>query len=85
MSCGTPIITSNVSSLVEVTGDAGILVSPWNQSEIESGICKLLNNESLRNKFSKKGLKQASKFSYAQGAAQILDLYNNILKNKISF
>ena len=35
-------------------------------------------NESLRNKFSKKGLKQASKFSYAQGAAQILDLYNKV-------
>ena len=84
MSCGTPIITSNVSSLVEVTGDAGILVSPWNQSEIESGICNLLKNNGLRKKLISAGYKQASKYSYSKGAEQILDLYNNILKSKNS-
>ena len=84
MACGTPVITSNVSSLIEVAGEAGILVSPWDQSAIEGAICNLLKDNGLRKKLISAGYKQASKYSYSKGAEQILDLYNNILKSKNS-
>lgn len=50
MHCGTPVVTSNVSSLPEVVGDAAVMVDPYNVNEIADGIYKLLTDKKLRNK-----------------------------------
>ena len=76
MACGSPVITSQVSSLPEVVGNAAILVSPSDQKQIEDSILKLFNDENLRLKLIQKGLKQSSLYTFKRGAEQILELYN---------
>ncbi len=69
MACGTPVLTSNISSLPEVVGDAAYLVNPLNISEIETGIEELLKNpETYRTK----GLERAKLFSWEKSAKEIL-------------
>ncbi|HBZ5596736.1 Partial mannosyltransferase B [Klebsiella quasipneumoniae] len=55
MSCGTPVITSNVSSLPEISGDAAILVDPLNINEISDAMSSIINDNSLRNELIGKG------------------------------
>ena len=64
MACGTPVLTSNTTSLPEVAGDAALLVDPESIAEISSGIELLVNDEELRNSLSTKGLKQVQHFSW---------------------
>ena len=77
MSCGTPVITSNVSSMPEVTGDAGILVDPHSIVEIASAMEKINTNESLRAELAEKSLVQAKNFSWEKTAEL---LWNSIKK-----
>ena len=48
MNCGTPVIASNLTSIPEVVGDGGILINPYDISEISLAIGNLLSNENLR-------------------------------------
>lgn len=73
MKCGCPVITSNVSSLPEVAGDAALLVDPESVTEISRAIRKLLRNERLRKKLISNGFKQASKFSWEETAKETLE------------
>jgi glycosyltransferase involved in cell wall biosynthesis len=68
-------VTSNVSSLPEVAGNAGILVDPYSVEDITHGIKK-----ALRNKISltQKGLKQADKYSWAKTARETLKVYKEL-------
>jgi len=72
MACGTPVVTSNLSSLPEVAGDAGVLVDPIDVSSISSGINFALNN---RMSLIKKGIQQAQKFTWERAAKQVLEVY----------
>jgi glycosyltransferase involved in cell wall biosynthesis len=80
MACGAPVITSNVSSLPEVVGDAAVLVNPLNSEEIAEAIQKVLSDESLRRELRQKGLARASKFSWKNAAKETLMVYQSILR-----
>ncbi len=75
MACGTPVVTSNVSSLPEVVGDAAVLVNPENVFDIARGIREALLNEPLRAELICRGKIQAARFSWDRTARAVLDIY----------
>ena len=77
MACGTPVITSNVSSLPEVAGDAAVLVDPDNADAIACAIKNILKNEELRKSLISKGPEQARKFSWKKCAKETLKVYES--------
>lgn len=83
MASGTPVITSNVSSLPEVVGDSAVLVNPENVFEIARGIREALTNESLRETLVRRGHQQARKFSWEATARQVLDVYREFAGPKL--
>jgi glycosyltransferase involved in cell wall biosynthesis len=78
MACGTPTIVANVSSLPEVVGDAGILVSPEHTEGWTVAMWRLLTDDSLHQELSEKGLKRAKLFSWEKAAGEALDLYRRL-------
>ena len=64
MRCGAPVITSNCSSLPEITGEVAELVNPRSEHELELALQKLLSDETLRSKYASKGIVQSLKFSW---------------------
>lgn len=80
MACGTPVVTSNVSSLVEVAGDAALLVDPLSIPEITAALARLLTDETLRPELVGRGLHQASLFTWDKAAAQLRGLYSQLLE-----
>lgn len=70
MACGTPVITSNLASLPEITGDAAILINPHDTSAITSAMVDISRDRELRSQLSKLGIKQAQKFSWAKTGAE---------------
>ena len=75
MASGTPVVTSNLSSLPEVVGDAAVLVNPENVFEIARGIREVLTNDSLREALVGRGHEQTRKFSWESTARQVLEVY----------
>jgi glycosyltransferase involved in cell wall biosynthesis len=75
MACGTPVVTSNVSSLPEVVGDAAVLVNPENVFDIARGIRDVLLDEELRARLIRRGRVQAARFSWSRTAIQVLEIY----------
>lgn len=64
MACGTPVITSNVASLPEITGEAAILINPYHTGEITAAMVAITEDSFMRSQLSQLGLKQAQKFSW---------------------
>ncbi|HCW54281.1 MAG TPA: glycosyltransferase family 1 protein [Clostridium sp.] len=83
MSCKAPVITSNISSIPEVTGDAAILINPAKDDELESSIVTLLNSDSLKSQYSEKGYKRSLEFSWENTAKKTLEVYAEIISSKI--
>jgi glycosyltransferase involved in cell wall biosynthesis len=79
MACGTPVITSNTTSLPEVVGEAAILVNPYSTEEIGQAIEKIVDNHSLRQELITKGLKKAKKFSWEDAAKKTIEVYKEVL------
>lgn len=79
MACGTPVITSNISSMPEVVGDAALLVEPKNTDEITKSLIEIVKRKNLRNALKKKGLDRVKNFSWRKFAAETLNLIS-ILK-----
>src|SRR4030043_1265355 len=75
MSCGLPVIAVETSSLKEVIGDAGILVTADDESKLENQILRILENETLREELQSKSLVQAKKFKWEETAKKTLDIY----------
>lgn len=78
LGCGTPVITSNISSLPEVVGDAGILVNPYQREEITAAMVAMLKDQQLRSRLSVLALERADQFSWAktgEATAEILLSY----------
>jgi glycosyltransferase involved in cell wall biosynthesis len=82
MACGTPVVTSNVSSLPEVVGDAAIKVSPDNVFEIARALRDVLLNPDLRQQLIARGFEQAHKFSWERTARQVLDTYFEVVRTQ---
>ena len=78
MACGTPVITSNLSSLPEVTGDAAFLVDPYSVSAIADAMTAIATDSTLRSQLRQKGLARSAQFSWAKTGketAQVLQQF----------
>jgi glycosyltransferase involved in cell wall biosynthesis len=80
MGCRTPVITSNVSSLPEVAGDAAILVTPTDVEAIAHAIEHLLTHREDRQALIEKGVRQAATFTWEKSARHLISLYQQVLQ-----
>jgi glycosyltransferase involved in cell wall biosynthesis len=80
MACGTPVLTSNVSSLPEVAGDAAVLVDPQSVEAIASGIQRLASDSELRTTLRAKGLARAEGYRWERTARETLEIYKAALR-----
>lgn len=78
MSCGTPVITSNLSSIPEVVQDAGFLIDPYSEIELMNALLSLLNDSDLQQKLSSLSLKRANEFSWQETARKTLEVYKKV-------
>jgi glycosyltransferase involved in cell wall biosynthesis len=78
MACGVPVITSNVSAMPEVAGDAAILVEPNNIKDLAAAIERVLGDNALRDNLIEKGLRRSKLFSWKRAACDTLDLYRKV-------
>ncbi len=76
---GVPVVTSNVSSLPEVVGDAGLLVDPKNIDELTSSIDSILADPVLAKSLVEKGLARVKNYSWSKMAEQTLAIYKEVL------
>src|SRR5260221_5714354 len=79
MACGVPVLTSNVSSLGEVAGDAALLVDPLSTEQITAALSRLLTDEGLRADLVTRGHTQAKRFSWDKAAQQLQQVYADVL------
>jgi glycosyltransferase involved in cell wall biosynthesis len=79
MACGTPVIVSNVSSLPEVVGDAGIQVEPKNVAGWTGAMRNVLEDDTLRTTLRNRGLEQAKQFSWEKCARETHKVYEKCL------
>jgi glycosyltransferase involved in cell wall biosynthesis len=82
MAHGTPVVTSNTSSLPEVVGNAAVLVNPENVFEIMRALHRVLLDQSLRDKLKERGYEQAKRFSWDASARQILRVYHEVAEKQ---
>ena len=82
MATGTPVVTTNVSSLPEVVGDAAMIVNPENVFDVARGIREVLLDEPLRDRLIRRGYEQLSYFSWQRTAEQVLDVYREVAAAK---
>jgi glycosyltransferase involved in cell wall biosynthesis len=80
MACGTPVITSNVSSLPEVAGGAALLVDPYDPASIAEAITRAVTDEGLREELSRRGLARAREFSWEQSVSAVHRIYMEVLE-----
>ena len=79
MACGTPVVTSNVSSLPEVAGDAALMVSPGDVDGLRQALEQLLTDSRLRTEMAMRGLARARAFTWERTAAGHLAVYRQVL------
>ena len=79
MNLGTPVITSNVSSLPEVVDSAAITINPQDFIELAEAIFKVLSNDDLRKQLILDGRARAQRFSWEKTAKQTLEAYYSLL------
>jgi glycosyltransferase involved in cell wall biosynthesis len=79
LACGIPTVTSNVSSLPEVAGDAALTVDPGNVGELASAMALLIEDESLRARLAHESLRQAAKFTWTKTANMTREAYHDAL------
>ncbi len=75
MACGTPVVTSTVSSLPEVAGDAALLVDPYDVQALAGALRHLLDDSALRETLIARGVRQAAFFTWERAATQLLAVY----------
>jgi glycosyltransferase involved in cell wall biosynthesis len=78
MASGTPVVTSNVSSLPEVVGDAAVLVNPYDVDAIVDGLRRVLTDPVLAADMSRKGIERAREFSWERSVAKTWAVYQTI-------
>lgn len=82
MSCGTPVISSNITSMPEVVDDAGILINPFSVDEIANAMIRMNEEHCLRGNLSEKSLIQAKKFSWQKTADLLWDSIQKTFKKQ---
>ncbi len=84
MAHGTPVVTSNTSSLPEVAGNAALLVNPENVFEIQRGLQRALLDPALRAQMKQRGYEQAQRFSWTASVSRILEIYREVAGARVS-
>ncbi|MBN2369728.1 MAG: glycosyltransferase family 4 protein [Vicinamibacteria bacterium] len=79
MACGTPVVTSRISSLPEVVGDAALLVDPYDVKDIATALARVLSDQDLRKTLIAKGRARACIFSWQRSVQAILSIYMTLL------
>jgi len=82
MACGCPVVSSNISSLPEVVGEAGIMISPNDPKLWATAIEKISNNHNYRQTLINSGFKQAKKFSWKKCAQETIETYKEVANDK---
>ncbi|HEX2914879.1 MAG TPA: glycosyltransferase family 1 protein [Chloroflexia bacterium] len=80
MACGTPVVTSNLSSLPEVVGEAALTVNPHSVKELGAAIKRVLSEPDLRADLRQRGLERAALFSWERAAHETLEAYHHALE-----
>ena len=81
MASGTPVVTSNVSSLPEVAADAAVLVDPLDPAAIADGIYRVLTDRALQSELRAKGLARARQFSWEHSVRRVRQIYREVGDN----
>lgn len=79
MSCGTPVVTSKISCMPEIAGDAAVLVDPMSPPSIADGLIQILGNEEIRMEKIQDGLLNARRFSWAKTAEKVFEVYDRVV------
>jgi len=80
LTCGCPVVTSKVSSLPEVAGDAAVYVDPEDVDSIADGILRIAEDDGLRQSLSERGLAQARQFSWRRCAETTMGIYRRVAR-----
>lgn len=80
MACGTPVITSNLSSMPEVCADAAIYIDPHNVEDIFQKMQTVLSNEALQQKLTNKGLEHIKQFTWEKATDKHIKVFNEVLE-----
>src|SRR5712671_1514522 len=83
MAHGTPVVTSNTSSLPEVAGGAALLVNPENVFEIRRGLQRVLLDPVLRAQMKQRSYEQAQRFSWTNSVSRILEIYREVAGDRV--
>jgi len=78
MACGTPVITSNTSSIPELVGDAAIKVNPYSVEGLYTAMYNMLTDKKMQSELIKKGLEQVKQFSWEETARHTMNTYEGI-------
>lgn len=79
MACGTAVLTSNVSSLPEVVGEAGVQVDPWDEDALTEALRGLLQDAARRDRLAALGVERARGFNWERTARQTVEVYCRVL------
>lgn len=82
MACGTPVLTSRLSSLPEVAGSAALLVDPHQTDDIAAGLIRLMTDPDLRRQLVQRGYQQRQRFSWQEAATQLLAILERIVADR---
>jgi len=78
MSCGVPVITSNITSIPEIVEDAAILINPHDDEELKDALLLMLLDEKIRSDYIERGFNQVKKFSWRRMATETLEIYKSL-------
>ncbi len=81
MACGTPVISSHLTSMPEVCVDAALYCNPYEPNDIKNKIELLLNDKALQNQMIQKGLQRASEFTWEKSAEEHIKIFKEVLQN----
>ncbi len=82
MACGVPVITSNISSMPEIVGGAGILVDPHNEVELAEAMQRVLTDRALHDKLARDGRERSKQFSWERTARETLAIYKRVAQRR---
>jgi glycosyltransferase involved in cell wall biosynthesis len=82
MASGTPVVTSNVSSLPEVVGDAAVLVDPYSAGAIAAGILKVMHSAHLRAELRQKGFARVQEYSWMRSVERVRHVYGEVARRR---
>ena len=82
MSMGVPVVTSNISSMPEVVGDAGMVFDPQNSNAMADIMKRVLLDDELKNKMIQRGLERVKTFDFKKSAGIFSTIINNIIQSK---